>query len=292
LLFIVYINDLYRASDILTLILFADDSNAFITGKDISCTIDILNVELAKVAKWFKANQLLLNIRKTQYMIFSNGVSNTTKDVYIENISLERVYCTKFLGVFIDHKLTWKEHIMYIKNKISKCIAMLWKVNRIFSKRIKLLMYKTFIQPHLMYCNIVWCSTYVTNLKPLVTIQKRALKMTLNLPRDTSTIRVFEEAKVHDLYAINKIHTCIFMYKYCNRLLPKSFDCKFISNQDIHDHNTRVHMLYHLPKVRTEKGKMSIRYRGVALWNSLHSEIRDICHLQAFKNRIKKYFMS
>ena len=289
LLFIIYINDLYRASDILTLILFADDSNAFITGKDINNTIDILNVELAKVAKWFRANQLLLNIKKTQYMIFSNSAINSIKNIYIENISLERVFCTKFLGVFIDHKLTWKEHIMYVKNKINKCIAMLWKVNRIYSKRVKLLLYKTFIQPHLMYCNIVWCAANRTNLKPLVTIQRRALKMALNLPRDTSSVQLFDEAKVHDLYGINGIHTCIFMYRYTNKLLPKSFVNKFTSNQDIHNYYTRKQMLYHLPLVRTEKGKKSISYRGVELWNSLSAEVRNIGKLQAFKNSIKKY---
>jgi len=72
LLFILYINDLHECSKDLNFILFADDTNAFMKGTDIDNTIDCLNDELAKVAKWFDANQLSLNVKKTNYMIFSN----------------------------------------------------------------------------------------------------------------------------------------------------------------------------------------------------------------------------
>ena len=205
LLFILYINDLHECSNDLNFILFADDTNAFMKGTDIDNTIDCLNDELAKVAKWFDANQLSLNVKKTNYMIFSNRTLNRTKSVHIKGEKLEQVFFTKFLGVIRDCKLTWKEHIMYLKNKISKCIGILRKVNRIFSSTLKMKLYKTFIQPQLMYCNMVWCAAFQTVLRPLEVVQKKALKMALNKPKDTSTELVFQLAKVHDLKTIHKI---------------------------------------------------------------------------------------
>ncbi len=220
-------------------------------------------------------------------MVFSNRHVNTRKFVHIKGIRLEQVYCTKFLGVFIDHKLTWKEHITHIKKKISKSIGILHKVNKVLSKNIKLKLYKTFIQPHLLYCNIVWCGAFATVLKPLEIMQKRALKMALNLPRETPSDFLFNQAKVHNLTSLNKIQTAIFMYKYNNNLLPKSFDNKFKVNEDYHHYNTRISSLHHIPMIRLERTKLSLNYRGVTVWNLISPDIRSIGTLQGFKNAIK-----
>jgi len=292
LLFILYINDIHNCCEDLTLILFADDTNAFIKGSDINVTIDSLNANLAKIAEWFDANQLSLNIKKTHYMIFSNKSVLTSKVVQIKGTKLEQVSSTKFLGVFIDHKLTWKEHITYTKNKISKCIGILRKVNKILSKCIKLKLYKTFIQPHLIYCNIVWCAAYVTVLKPLEIIQKRALKIALNVPRLTPTDVLFKLANVQRLASINKIQTAIFMYKYNNDLLPGSFDNKFECNNDYHVYSTRISSLHHVPMIRLERTKLSLSYRGVKVWNSINDDVKNVSSLNAFKNAIKKLCIS
>ena len=291
LLFILYINDLYKTSNNLTFVLFADDTNVFLKGSQLDHVIDCLNIELNKIAKWFDANQLSLNIRKTQYMIFSNMYCNTSKDVTIKGIKLEQVNLTKFLGVYIDNKLTWKEHIRYTKNKISRCIGILSKVNKVLSKKVKLHLYKTFVQPHLIYCNIVWGCTYKSVLQPLIIAQKRALKMALNLPRETASDVVFSQAAVHDLMSINKIQTAILMYKYSNNLLPNSFVNKFQTNKDYHTYNTRSSTFYHVPLIRLEKMKMSMDYRGVTIWNSIGDKLRSLETLQGFKNSIKKYFV-
>ena len=289
LLFLLYINDICQSSEILTFILFADDTNAYIRGKDIEQLFNILNVELAKVAKWLDANQLCLNVGKTQYMIFSNRHVNVTHDIMMKGIALECVPYTKFLGVIVDCKLHWKENIMYIRNKMSKCIAILYKVNRILSTSVKLRLYKTFIQPYLTYCNTVWGTTYPSTLKPLEIMQKRAIKMALNLPWETPSDEVFNRAKVHNICTINNIQVAIFMYKYNYQLLPKSFEGKFKSNSEIHNYNTRVSQLHHVPLIRLDRSRFSINYRGVIVWNALKDDIRNIKNLNQFKTSVKQY---
>jgi len=64
-------------------------------------------------------------------------------------------------------------------------------------------------------------------IKPLAIVQKRALKLALNKPKDTPKELVFQLAKVHDLKIIHRIQTSIFMYKYHSTLLPRGFYDKF-----------------------------------------------------------------
>ena len=62
LLFIIYINDLYDVSSILQLIMFADDTNFFSSHDNIKDLFNNVNLEINKIAVWFKANKLLLKL--------------------------------------------------------------------------------------------------------------------------------------------------------------------------------------------------------------------------------------
>ena len=70
LLFLLYVNDICNVSDILFPILFADDTNIFLNGKNTDELVQCMNCELNKVVIWLAANKLSLNIKKTHFMIF------------------------------------------------------------------------------------------------------------------------------------------------------------------------------------------------------------------------------
>ena len=73
LLFIVYVNDLYRASNILKPIMFPDDTNLLWSGKHIKTLFQTANIELEKIAIWFQANKLSLNESKTKFTLFQKS---------------------------------------------------------------------------------------------------------------------------------------------------------------------------------------------------------------------------
>ena len=70
LLFIVYVNDLFRASNILKLIILADDTNLFCSRKHSKNLFQTANIELKKIAIWFQANKLSLNESKSKFTLF------------------------------------------------------------------------------------------------------------------------------------------------------------------------------------------------------------------------------
>ena len=101
LLFLLYVNDIANVSMSLLPILFADDTNVFLTGKNVDQMIEIMNGELNKVFLWLNSNKLSLNVKKTQFMVFSlrkRIITNT--DLCINNQIIDRVEHTGLYHVF------------------------------------------------------------------------------------------------------------------------------------------------------------------------------------------------
>ena len=96
LLFLIYMNDIHKSSEMLSFILFADDTNIFYSHKDIKILInETLNNELNKVYLWLQTNKLSLNIKKTQivlhYSFFLPGFSfDSFQCAAIYNFSKEK----------------------------------------------------------------------------------------------------------------------------------------------------------------------------------------------------------
>ena len=114
LLFSIYINDFDKSSRVLSFILFADDSNLFYTHRNVFTLVNTVNSELIGVSNWIKANKLSLNIEKTCSMLFSNSVISLPSDIVFDNLSINQTNCIKFLGLFIDAKLSWNDHVNYL----------------------------------------------------------------------------------------------------------------------------------------------------------------------------------
>ena len=85
-----------------------------------------MNTELYKIETWLAANRLTLNVNKTHYMIFHRSRLKASHcDIILNDNIVKRVTSTKFLVIIIDEKLSWKQHIEYVKNKISKSIGII-----------------------------------------------------------------------------------------------------------------------------------------------------------------------
>ena len=73
-------------------------------------------------------NKLSLNVSKTKFMLFTPGLKskqNLNTRIIILNTPIDQVNSANFLGVIVDDKLNWKEHIKNVKLKIARCIGVL-----------------------------------------------------------------------------------------------------------------------------------------------------------------------
>ena len=103
LLFLLYVNDICNISDILFPILFADDTNVFVSGRDINHMMNTMNIELKKIWSWLNTNKLSLNINNTHYVIFKSKSKKLIikNDLYINNVKVNAVNFHPFWGLFL-----------------------------------------------------------------------------------------------------------------------------------------------------------------------------------------------
>ena len=272
LLFLIYINDLANICQYTMPILFADDSNLFTNGTDVRKIELELNEELRNIASWLKINKLSLNVNKTQYMVFTRKL-NKIEDIVlkVEGKTIERVTQTKFLGVIIDEKLTWRNHVNYIATKIAKGIGILIKARFYLSKETLVSLYYTFIYPYLTYCNSVWGDSFLYNLNRLHVLQKKVVRIISHANWKAHTEPLFKELEILPIKDINIYIIAQFMFRFNNGLLPEIFDNFFTTNDKIHSYDTRSKKHLHPPVLKSELGRKGIRRRGMFIWNQIIS---------------------
>ena len=102
LLFLLYINDMACISNILYPMLFADDTNVFLSGRTANQLIRIMNGELLKIVDWLDSNKLLLNVSKTHFILFrSQGMRKPliNEDLIIKTKPSTRITRLNFLAL-------------------------------------------------------------------------------------------------------------------------------------------------------------------------------------------------
>ena len=290
LLFLIYINDLSNVSNKSQLVLFADDTNLFINAKDPDILQDAVNKELADIAKWLKVNKLSLNIKKTQFMVFTRRkVAPIKVDIKIDNQSITETKISKFLGTYIDNNLNWKSHISYIAGKIARGIGIITKARKYFSSECMISLYHSFIYPYLIYCNHIWGNTYKSSLSKLQVLQNKAVRIVTGSNPRTNTELLYKSNGLLNLHGINSCLIGKFMFNVYHRKVPHIFEGFFTQNHEIHDHNTRIASHFHIPCCSTNLSQTSIRFQGAIMWNKiLKSDINPDCSEASFKQMLKK----
>ena len=296
LLFLIYVNDLYLSSKLLNFILFADDTNLFLTGKNLKTLFSTMNKELNYVTDWLKANKLSINISKTQYILFmkpsqTDNIPLKLPNLKIDRSSIKRARSTKFLGVIIDEHINWKEHINLIKSKVSKNLGVMYKTKNFLDQNCLKKLYFSFIHTYLNYCNMAWASNFKTHLKKLYTTQRKASIIIMNKDIHAESRPLMKNLSILNVYQINIFQIVLFMYKLKNGKLPKVFRTQFSCIN--HKYWTRYSVNnYVIPRTKLRKTDFALTHRGPELWNQIPHDMKSLESFETFKSRLKQLLLS
>ena len=97
--------------------------------------------------------------------------------ISIDNPNIVKVKETNFLGLILDKNLNWKSEISHVASKVAKSIGILSRCSFFLPKSSLRMLYYSLIYPYFYSCNIVWASTYKTNLRRLVILQKLIIRI-------------------------------------------------------------------------------------------------------------------
>ena len=120
-----------------------------------------------------------LNVQKIYYIVFHRAriKSDEHAVITINNVILKRTNSLKYLGVIIDYKLNWTQHIDHVKKKISKGIGIMYRAKNYLSKLSMRKLYYSYIYPYFIYCIEVWSISPHTHLKSLLLMQKKIVRI-------------------------------------------------------------------------------------------------------------------
>ena len=287
LLFLLYINDISKASDILKFFLFADDTTVFYSADPSDeKTEEILNTELEKVSCWLAANKLSLNVKKSNFLHFHYGKEQKKDvDIKINNIQVEEKESTKYLGTFIDNKLAWKIQIQHIKTKLARGIGMISKIRYFVDEACLLKMFYSFVQSHINYNILNWSCTQKTNLTPIENKLKKAIRVISFAPTMYDhTDPLFKQHNILPFHKHVSLRKAIFMWKLAHGYQPGVISNLF--TQNLHNQYKFV-----LPHPRNESAKSYFVYSCIKEWSVVPDTLKIISTLSNFSLKYKTHLL-
>ena len=247
LLFLIYINDIPSVSNILSSILFADDTTLFYSSKNLQELTAIVNNELGNIMQWLNANRLSLNLDKTNFMLFRpKGKNEICPSIHIYRANGIEVDSAKCLGIVIDNRLNWVEHV--------KCILI--KAIKSFESETLLNLYNALIFPYISYGIQVWWTAAALHLHRLHVLHKKIIRIICGVHPRTHTDQLFKLLGILNIDKTRDYSVGLFMYKFKKCMLPPLFEDMFIKTSAVHNYSTRqAGWLYvqYAPTKRTQR---------------------------------------
>ena len=141
ILFLLFVNDIHRSLSKITIKLFADDTNCFMSDKNFNSSERLVEIELNRLQKWINANKLRINFnpKTSSYCIFKPRGKcfpvSFERGLKIGSNLLKYRETTKYLGIILDGNLTWESHIKELNQRLIKYTGIFSKVQSVFQWR-------------------------------------------------------------------------------------------------------------------------------------------------------------
>lgn len=290
LLFLLYIDDMAESAERLKFVHFADDTTVFSSGSDMLSLVGSVNREFMKVDEWLIANKLSLNLAKTTFMIFTHSIIPRNLTMNIRDQVIKRVDVTKFLGVLIDDKLTFRHHISDISSKLSRSVGVIYRMSQIVPVETMLSLYYSLFHSNLTYAISTWGGAAAIHLNRLSSLQNRVVKM---LPH-VNSVDNYHSNNILKLIDIYKYFISVKFYKCYNLGYHSLFVNRILNLIPSHSYSTRHSSLsqLNLPICHKSRSQKSFIFAATKNWNSIPVSIKNSNSLNSFKSQYKKYLLS
>ena len=251
-----------------------------------------MNNELQVLADWFRANKLSLNISKTKCMLFCRSLPPENEELILTmyNTIIQHMMCVQFLGLHIDEKLDWHEHINKCKNKLTSALYVINTVNSYLPVSALKTIYYTLVYPYLTHGLILWGgggSTYKTYLTKLFIIPNKVVRSILKNNYREYSHPLFTCLKLVKLNDVYELEIGTFMYNYVPKSLPHYLSDIFTFTHGIHIHENRQSSHIRPFVSLTVTSSNSFLCKGPLIWNIIPFTIQQKTNIKRFAVSLK-----
>lgn len=287
-LFKIYINDISYLNLKGQIQLYADDAVLKYYSKDEGNLRKDIENDFKIIEQWLKKHYLLLNIKKSKILLFENKKFMSTL-FQCNNETIETVKQFNYLGLILDSKLKWCDHVENIIRKISPYIFILRRLRKYLDNNSLYQIYSSYIKSNITYLNCIWSKAPQSTLNKLDIIHKKSIKIIHNYSRVHPTTMLYNERYI-SLNDICRYELYITAFKIINNYIKHHF----ILNRmiDIHSYNTRNKSNFYLTLFKTNNQRNNCLYNCLKLFNDLPTELKNIENIGYFKKEIKTFLFS
>ena len=285
ILFNVFIHDLFYFINHCIMFNYADDDSLLYAHSDLNVLKKRLVEDSEAAVEWFRINGMKANPSKFQ-AIFSHRHENPQITINISDIEIISKSTVTLLGIVIDSKLTFSEHINKLCKQAGKQVNVLRRFAKLLNTNQKLDIYRTFIVSNFNYCPLVWHFCPKSCIRLMEKVNERALRFVYS-DQMSSYLDLLNKSNRSTLLSYRNKAIAIQVYKSLNNISPP-YLCDLFTVNATH-YGLRNECLLEQPRVTTTThGLLSVSYHGAKIWNSLPVFVKQSTSLNLFKKNIKK----
>lgn len=251
-----------------------------------------MNEDLGRLYDKICQNRLKLNVNKTKAMIITNrriiDMSNVNIKVAGSRIQIEK--CIKYLGVFIDDKLRFRDNILNVCAKTGRKVGVLSRLRNELNMQQKISIYRSIVEPHFTYCASILFLANDGEIGRMQKLQNKCMRNILKLNRRSNVRGMLNTLEFMSVSQLIVFNTLILIFKMVRGQCPE-YLCEKIKFRGDDEFRSRLRNRNDIEKIRATKKSTqnSVFFRGIELFNNLTDELRNETSIEKFKTKLRKY---
>ena len=287
LLFNIFMNDLFLFIEKCHLYNYADDNSLDSSSENLTDVLYNLRHDGRNAIEWFAKNGMQANPDKFHFMLFSPTPSEQQALQLCDGTHLMSETEVTVLGVTIDDRLCFSQHISSCCKKAARQLNALARISRHLNINSHRAVYNSFIMSNFNYCPLVWHFCGQVNNQKLEQIQERALRI-LFADYNSSYLELLNRAGTTTLLIQRLRLIALAVFKSLHGLNPPClndmFSPKYVPYQ------LRDSSLLEQSRCRTTTyGLRSMSYIGAKLWNDLPNDFKATTDFTDFKRMLQTW---
>ena len=182
LLFLLYINDLPRASQFNTTV-FAHDTLLMFADKNLDMLETKVNEQIQHADYWLRKNNLSINYSKTNFLLISKHPQKKVNENFVIRLNhklWERSSTVKYLGLLIDDTLNWSSHMQHLSHQLARLSGIFYRLRNYVKKETLCMVYHSLVNSRIQYGIAVWGTANQTHLECLRVRLNKVLRIFLS----------------------------------------------------------------------------------------------------------------
>ena len=276
LLFCLYINDIADCVDA-EVVLFADDAAFIISGISLQQMYDKIRKLFSDLCGYLESNKLVPNLGKSKLMYFNSKPKTDLAPIMFSNEIIEWVDEFKYLGLVLNSRMSYSNHIERISIKVSQYIGVFYNLNKMLPREILLLLYYAFILPHLTLHIVLWGAAPEAHIGKLRIKQNKLLRALLNvevingIPQQR-TIDMYDSLGLLTVKNLFKLHLFKFLNLLLNGNLPNFYELLLRPLLSTHEYGTRAGGFRH-PLVVCEVERRAVAHQLILMYDEISPDV-------------------